>query len=396
MITILSSWLLVFIYATKLKVIRRPAFLVVFFVTCFLALLSYAEVILLSPQDIFSRLDESYFRDVAGLEFNELLAEGSRYRVFHVYNFLTYNSLFGWDWALKIHLVAFSLLIMLVLYDSIRSIYVIWFFPIVFSYVIFLSTLNMRDVVLIFVTLFSLLYLSRSENLFKKAIWSIVPILFLFYIRPQAAYFYFFVSFWIIFFATQRRSIFFSYYLPSALVLSLIIFYLLFGQLIVNIQIYTPYNLEFYLHDRSEELQRIPFLGENMTALIRQIITPLPSSKVGQILVGDMSINFYFYEMSRSVMMLAVYALIAYLIFSWRFLSVAFRQNSFLGVLLILAAMYTVAYAIYSDGGGDSRNKLYPFFLFYLLFFEIIREKRACLKRNLVVPPENNRGDKWK
>lgn len=383
MITIILSWVLVFLYAKKLKINRTRAFWFVIFSTTFLVYLSLAEVLLVSPEDIYSRLDESYFLRIAGLSFNEILAEGSRYRLFHLYNYLTYNTLFGWHLSLKIHLVAFSMLIMLVLYDSTRNIYAIWLFTIVFSYIIFLSTLNMRDVILIFMTLYSLLGLVRARRQ-RTIFWIVLPSLLLLLIRPQAAFFYLLASIWIGVFAKKTKTPFVAYFVPAGIIIGVIVLNQFFQQAIVYLQLYTPFNPEPYLQERSGEITRIPFLGENVNALVRQIITPLPTSKLGEILAGGMSANFYLYEISRSVMMLSVYMLIGYLMLHWRYLGNAFKHNKFLGALLIMAVLYTAAYAIFSDGGGDSRNKLYPFFLFYVLFLQIsLTKTEICRKDRL-------------
>lgn len=381
MVTILLSWCFVFFYASKLRLTKRTAFWFVLLTTWLLAFFSYAEVLLVSPEDIYSRLDEQYFADIAGLEFQELIKEGERYRLFHLYNFLTLNSWFGWNWALKVHLIAFPILIALVLFDFVKNIYVIWFFPIVFSYVILLGTLNMRDVILIFITLYSVLYLSRANSSLKRILWVGLPFGLMSFIRPEAAFLYLFLGIWIGFFTIWIRRPTFAFYIPAALIFGLVIFQTNLEQLAMYLQQLTPLNIYPYLEARAEELQQLPFLGENMTAVIRQLVTPLPTSKLNQIATGGMSEAFYIYEISRSLMMAIVYGLALYAVFNWQYLGAVFRINRSLGALLLISILHTAAYSVYSDGGGDSRNKLYPFFLLFLLYFEIIVAKKESFLR---------------
>lgn len=71
------------------------------------------------------------------------------------------------------------------------------------------------------------------------------------------------------------------------------------------------------------------------------------------------------------ILMMSFYLMSALLLFKWKKVCNILKNNRFLQVLFTIAVINTILYAIYRDGGGSSRNKLYPIMFAYVTFITL-------------------------
>lgn len=374
MLTIIPACLLVLVYASRLGLLGSKELWFNIFVVFSLTYFSISETVLLSSDQVFFRLDEAFFYNEALAGFKEIIDGHDRYLLFILYNHLALESALYSPYVLKFHLVPFALLIGLLIYDATKNSKSLLIYPLFFSYIVVLSTLNMRDVLIISATLYASIKLSRSIGV-SSFFWMFFPAVFFLFIRPEASVFWLLASMWYILFVYLKRKTFIVYVVPAVAII--LLFTMSFESSLLKLSSYffSAERIEYYVHDRSSELDVIPFLSENAVAMIRQLVTPLPHSKIIKILDGDPGPNLYVYEISRAIMMICVYGLVLMSFFRFRVIKNNFENNDCVKIIFAIALFYSLGYSIFSDGGGDSRNKLYPFLFLYLVYF--IRDHKA-------------------
>lgn len=359
-------WLIVFLYAIRLKIINHPAFIFNVFFALFICVLAFLEVGLLKDGTIFLNPDEPWFSMEAQRPLQEILVNHKRYLAYILYSHSTYV-LVG-EWGFKIQSLPFALLSAMILYDASGKKNALWLFPIVFGYVYFLATLHMRDLMIICTSLYFALKVSRGGS--KEIItWSAIAMLFFSVLRPEFSIMWFFIMIWLLACYWAKNKFFMIFVIP--VILSFISF-AFFSDVFVNIASYFyPERIKSYVDDRAVELDSIFYFNDNINALIRQLITPLPTSKISYMLNYGLATNLFFQEIFRMVLMSLFYIMSIALLFNLKKSYLLIKENRFLQVLFAIALINTYLYAIYRDGGGSSRNKLYPIIWVYVVFLNI-------------------------
>lgn len=355
-------WFLVFLYAVRLKVISHPAFIFNIFAALFICVIAFLEIELLNDGYLYLYPDEPRFSAWAQEPFLDIINRHKRYLIYVLFSHSTYS--FAGEWAFKIQSVPFALLSSLMIYDVTKQKNTLWLFPVVFGYLYFLATLNLRDSIVISAMLFFLLKISRSESK-GIIIWSMFAMAFFSIIRPEYSIVCSIVMVWVL---VNRgiRNKFFVLIVPSIIVTVLFVF---FEDAIFGIADYFyPGRVAKYVAFRSPGLDAIPFLNDNATALVRQLFTPIPISKINFLLTHGPSYNLVVMEIFRMILMTSFYFMFLAVLFKWKKAYSYLKENRFLQVLFMLAVINTILYAIYRDGGGGTRNKLYPFILIYIMF----------------------------
>lgn len=270
---------------------------------------------------------------------------------------------------LKLQSVPFSLLTLMVLFDVTRKNLTLILYPIIFGYLYFLSTLNMRDSMLIFLMLASIKLVTEAG--ITKAFVCAVSFLILFYfIRPEYSYIWVFLYLWYLL-SKSRLPIKYTVYAPA---LTIVVAYVWFDEFIyLLIDYFQPGRLDVYLAERFVADGNV-LLNPNLIGFIRQLFTPNPYSKVVELFDIGYTDNLFFKEVFRIIMMSGFYLLCLLLVVKFRGLIRLVRNNDFMKVLLMFSIIHTILYAIYGDGGGASRNKVYPYIFVFLAYVMISRD----------------------
>ena len=351
-------------YTLRLRLQRHPAFWINVFLAVFIIFLSYAERLLLLEGTFYSFPDERFFANAATFPFSEIIVQHSRYLIFVLFSRVTIVS-FG-EWALKLQSVPFGLLTGLLLYDATRKINLLYFFPILFGYFLMLSTLMLRDAIIIFFNLFFLLNISRSKNSISL-LWYAIAVAFFSFIRPEFAYVYILIFTWLTATFFLKQNVFLRFILPSVLVT--VVFVVAIDLVVSVSDFFYPDRAITYLSNRDVELQRLWFLPENLSALIRQIVTPIPTSLMRRLVSQEMGDGLIIKDIFRVLLMTTFYIMTVSLAVKPRRAFSVLSKNYFIIYLLIFSVIVTIAYAIFGDGGGSTRNKVYPYLLIFCLFF---------------------------
>ncbi|MCC5879172.1 MAG: hypothetical protein JJU03_04675 [Idiomarina sp.] len=355
----------VFIAAHKVNILSSKYFLFLLLVTFTLASLFLFETYVLLPEDSFYRLDEDYFRMEVNHSFAHILENHRRYLLFVLYSKSNYF-LFG-EFGLKIQSIPFVLLTSILLYKVTQRKISLVLFPIVFLYVVFLSALLMRDAMLVFFTLYFIYLCVNAKGNIKFILFTFCCVFFFLFIRPEAAVLFAASALWFSLykiFGVSKKINF--VYLPLIFIL---LFVSPFYNYLIDVAGYVVGvgRLSIFAELKSDSFMGIPFLNQNIQIIIRQIITPVPTSKLYEMIYEGVSSNFYLYEISRMVLMGAFYFGALFLMFRPGYVMNVINKSDFVAFLILLATLYTVSYALYSEGGGDSRNKLYPFLLVFII-----------------------------
>lgn len=373
MITVLPLLLCVIIYAYKLGVLKSGAFCFNIFIAAFIATLSFFEGEILTPDFYFIRLDESTFYRESITSLNYIVSEHWRYLGYILYSHLTYIT--GGEFLFKIQSIPFALLSSLVLYDLTKNKLSLWLFPIFFSYIFFLSTLHMRDSMIIFGVLYFVLQLSRCHKGACIIGWTSLAILYFITLRLEFAIIFFLVGTWILLVNKLKFNIKTAFIYPPFILIVLFIIPYTTTLLIEISNYFFPGRAEVYLLIREEEVTSFPLLNANASSFIRQIITPIPTSLLIRVLGSEIPVNLYLSDLFRFLIMIFVYTTISFLLVNfWKAYNI-FIRCSFIQILLIISVIVSIVYSIYGDGGGDSRNKIYPYLFLFILLMKMVKIK---------------------
>jgi len=371
LVTVLPLILCVFIYAYKLGVLKSGAFFFNIIVALFIGTLSFSEGALLTPELFFVRLDEITFYEESIRSAGSIFNEHWRYLGYIIFSHFTY--LTGGEYFFKIQSIPFALLSSLILYDVTRKKISLWLFPVVFSYILFLSTLHMRDAMIIFGILFFVLRLSRCKRSTSIFLWTSVASVYFLTIRFEFSIIIFLIGIWLVIVNNYKIKPSIAFFYPSlGLVILFIVPYT--ATFLINISNYFfPGRAELYLMLREDEVTSFPLLNENASSLLRQLLTPIPTSLIGRIFGDEIPANLYLSDLFRLLLMVFVYFTTFLLLFYYRKVLVILRKEKFPQILLLFSVIVSILYSIFGDGGGDTRNKVYPFILLFYLFVMIFR-----------------------
>lgn len=367
MLTFLPVVCVFLIYAYKLKILTNPGFILNLIFAFLVSLMSIIEGLAVTPDFFYVRLDEEWFYHESVSGINNIYNNHFRYFLYLAYSNLSFQ--LGGDYIFKFHLVPFAILTSLILYEISKQKSVLYFFPVVFGYIYFLSTIHMRDILIIFFCLFFLFKLANSRRPLFVILFTI-----LFFLTLRAE---FIIVFLITYFWMKSESVFNKGFLINFFIPGLVIMVLIslpnFTEIIISISdLFFPGRMRLYLALRSEEVSKLPFLTENASSIIRQLITPFPWSKIRSLLTEPIGTNLILKEIFRIIMMSSYFIILIYLSFNFRKVIVIMNENKFLRLLFAFSIQITILYAIFGDGGGASRNKLFPIILIFLIFNNLI------------------------
>ena len=372
MLTLLPGFCLVLVYAYKLGLLTNPGFLLNVIFAFLISIISIVEGLAITPDFFYVRLDEEWYYHESTLGMDYILNNHFRYFLYLAYSNLSY--LLGGDYIFKFHLIPFALLTSLILFDITRLKSVLFFFPIVFGYIYFLSTIHMRDMLIVFFCLFFLFKLTKTGRPIYVIIFTI---LFFLTLRAEFIFVFLFTYFWMKSESFYNKGFLINYFIPGFIIIILISLPN-FSEIIISISdVFFPGRMRIYLALRSEEVSKLPFLTENASSIIRQLITPFPWSKIRSLLTEPMGTNLYFKEIFRIIMMSTYFLMILYLFFNLKKVVEIMDENKFLRLLFAASIQITILYAIFGDGGGASRNKLFPIILVFLIFNYSINHKKT-------------------
>lgn len=361
----LLLWFVVFLYAVRLNIINHPAFVINVVIALLIAASSFVNLGLVIDSNLYIFPDESRFSAWSQEPLTEIIRRHHRYLMYVLFSHFTYD--LAGEWAFKIQSIPFALFTCLILYDATKQKNTLWLFPVIFSFLYFLATLHLRDSILICAMLFFALQVSRS-GFNGVIVWSVLAILFFSVIRPEYSIVWAFILIWM-YVNNFIKNRFLILVLPAITVTFLFIF---FEDAIFWIANYFyPGRVAIYVADRAVELGSIPFLNDNAAAIVRQLITPLPFSKLIYMYNNEVPTRRVIYEMLRMILMVSYYFMFVAVLFKWKKAYNLLRENRFIQILFMMAVINTILYAIYRDGGGGTRNKLYPFILVYIVFINI-------------------------
>jgi hypothetical protein len=369
MLTFLPAFCIVLVYAYKLKILSNPGFLLNIIVAFLIGILSVIEGLAITPDFFYVRLDEKWFYYESVSDLNYIFNNHFRYFLYLAYSNLSY--LLGGDYIFKFHLIPFAILTSLVLFDITRLKSVLYFFPLVFGYIYFLSTIHMRDMLIVFFCLFFLFKLTETK---RPAFVIFFTILFFLTLRAEFIIVFLFTYIWMKSEVIFNKGFIINYFIPGLLIL-IVISLPNFTDLVVGISdLFFPGRMSLYLALRSEEVSKLPFLTENASSIIRQLITPFPWSKIRSLVTEPIGTNLILKEVFRVIMMSTYFLMIIYLMFNLRKVVEIMNESKFLRLLFAVSIQVTILYAIFGDGGGASRNKLFPIILVFLIFNSVIEK----------------------
>lgn len=385
MITLFTLGSFIILYAKYLKVLYYKYFIFNVIFSFFILSIALLEVIILKDNTLFVMPDEQFYYHEAQNSFHEIFQEHSRYLLYILLSYLNFNV--GGAFNLKIQSLGFVLLTLLLIYDYTKRKEVFLLFPLVFPYLYHLSTFNLRDPLIIFLVLLFILILSRTQKLFFIIVSTTCFFVFL-YIRPEFSILFMVVCSW-----RALKFLNIGIGIKSLLFICCFIFFIFVLYIDTFANLFLPSFISdrvlFYLAERSMEVSNIPFLNSNMTSFIRQLLTPFPTSKINMLIYDGIQLdgNLLFKELYRISLMTFVYLMFFLIIINYRKAIEILSKSLFLQLFFIFSLIITILYSIYGDGGGSTRNKIYPFLFLFILNINIflptpISASFVCRKTN--------------
>jgi hypothetical protein len=368
-----------FVFAKRLGLLYRYELLVNLLAISIIVVFVYFELIVFNNSDLFKLSDEVFFLELAEFNYDYLFDRHSRYFLYAAYsklNAATFGSSF-----LKVQNIPFSLAIALLVYKLSNRRASLLFFPLVFGYIYVLSISNLRDSMLILLVLLYVVVL-KNASVLKSLILTIFISLLFMYIRPEYAIVI--VISWAILMVCRMIP---SRFVWKSLVAVASIFvtgYLALPHWVLDLSdaVY-PERVSGYLAERDESEINVSFIGPNGGALIRQILTPFPPSKLMMLITNpEFTDNLVITEATRIVLLSIFYFLMIYCMINYRHISRVMGDRADLQILFTISVVVSILYALYGAGGGDSRNKLFPYLFTYVLAFNIIGEKLKYRNNN--------------
>jgi hypothetical protein len=343
------------------------------------------EVQLLSPTHLFPFLDEVYFLRNSQVPLAELASGGlGRYNGYLIYAHLAQVG--TPEWVLKAVNIPWLWIFMVQLYRlSGSSRWSLRLFPLALPYLYVLSFMNMRDMIgLVILMMLITLTATRIHHLDSMPVRIIAVsagALVLASLRPQ----------WIVFFVASVSVLAMVIgrarlrYATAFLVLAAgTLAYPLLATQLDRLQIVAAYSVLSRTSENAQALGTSQF-GVRSAAIgvARQLITPLPTSKLVALTHEPPGANLYLIEVTRIIMNTSFIA--ALLLVAWRFREflVFVKHRPAVFLLAVFAAVNTVVYGVYLFGVGSSRNKVLPIILVFLYVCHTLDSSRHVRQRDI-------------
>lgn len=274
--------------------------------------------------------------------------------------------------AIKLFNISILLFINIFLYLIFR-VKIIMLFPIFVPYSMYLATMNLRDLLVLFFIIFTTYFLTNKSKVMTS--FALIGIVSLFYLRPfmglliLACYLLLFLGDRVL----KGKS--------STKLLSAI-----FGVLVLClVYILAQGKIETYLNT----IQHIVESGERdlslrhlIISIVTYIFTPIPSSMLERVIDGGSLTYGLTDDVFRTVNQFFYYFMIIYLVMHLKVvLSVVINATMRVKLLFFVLGMHAPIYAFYFGGGGHSRIKI-PFILLIFILCVLVFENKKS--KNIV------------
>jgi hypothetical protein len=385
-IVILASLAILVVYASYARVARHFAWWVNVVLTMVLFAVHMLEIQLLSPATLFPFLDEPFFVRNSQVPFAHLASSGlARYNGYLIYAHLAQVA--TPEWILKSVNIPWLWIFMVQLYRmSGSSPWSLRLFPIALPYLYFLSFMNMRDMIgLVVIMMLTTMVTTRVRHLDclpARIIAIAVALVLLGSLRPQ----------WIVFFAASVSVLAMivgrARMRLATAVLAITaagIAYPMLSSQFDRLRVVAAYSVLTRTSETVQSLGTSQFgIESGIVGVLRQLITPLPTSKIVALTREQPGENLYLIEVARIIM--NTWFISALVLVAWRFRDfvVYVRLRSSVFLFGIFAAVNTIVYGVYFFGVGSSRNKVLPIILVFMYVCHIL-DKRNAMARTVVV-----------
>lgn len=343
-----------------------------YFIISFLSFIYLSETFCIADK-IFFMFDEEYFyQEALNKTYSSIFL--NILSLYNVYFFFVKSVLEGFHFPvlLKIINVFFSIWLMILFSRKYENNEIIRYYPIFLPYLFTLSFTNMRDSMMLLV-FFSLIYFLTKKKSIKEYIIIFILSFLLISLRPMWLLMIY-GSYLLILFL--RGNIFIK--IGSLILIGIILIFSI--DFLIN-EIYRALIFSNIINMRAETIEALERYGNNfiLLSIIRQLTTPFPHTKIQQLLSGTPSENLYIFEIARTIMMISYYYLIFYVVKYRKRFYEFIKKDVFNQVLLLTAIINTIFYAVYIQGGGSSRNKVFPIILLFLFFCYMKNNKKHIL-----------------
>lgn len=376
MVVILASMAILVVYAAYAGVTRHPSWWMNVVLTIGLFALHMLEIQILSPDNIFPFLDEVFFARESQRPWSELAAGGlARYNLYLIYAHLAQVG--TPEWVLKGVNIPWLWIFMIQVYRMAGSSpWALRIFPVALPYMYVLSFMNMRDMLAIVVLMMLLNVVTTRLRYLDQGVARVIAVVaglvLVVSLRPQ----------WIVFFAASALMLVIltgrtraRVAAGVAMVAAAAIAYPLLSGQVQRLRAISAYST---ISRTSEDVQALGVgefgVASAVVGIVRQLVTPLPSSKLIALFRGPRSENLYVIELTRIVMNAWFILALAYVALHLRAFWAYVNSTRALQLLAMFAAVNTVVYGLYFFGVGSSRNKVLPILLVFLFVCHVLEE----------------------
>jgi hypothetical protein len=273
------------------------------------------------------------------------------------------------DYILKIINIPLIIILMIYLTKKYNNILILKYGPLFIPYLYIMSVNNMREVManlVFFILLFNIVDI-KIKNIHYVIILSVL----LWSLRMQ----WFVVLFFSVLLLQFKQSPFIIKKVMYTLITIVLIALMMpffndkYSQYL-GLSSFNNFNPTDVIHDNLE-LSGMSEIELFITAILKQLLTPLPTSKIEFLLFSNsMSNNLYLSEISRIIMNTVFYCMIIYTLFHIKSFYRFIMNNKANYVLFLVSVSTSLIYAFYMFGSGGSRTKLFPIILLFLFYVE--------------------------
>jgi hypothetical protein len=336
---------------------------------CFLTIIEslyFRDSILILP-DEFGYLEMSNNIDITEI----ITAIHQRYMAYILHVKLA--TLVSPDIILKIINIPLISILMIYLTKKYNNILILKYGPLFIPYLYIMSVNNMREVaanLVFFLLLFNIVDI-KLKNIHYVIILSVL----LWSLRMQ----WFVVLFFSVLLLQFKQSPFIKKVMYTLITIAVIplmtpFFNDIYSQYL-GLGAFSNFNPGDAMHD-DLELSGKSDIELFITAMLKQFLTPLPTSKIEFLLLSNsLSNNLYLSEISRIIMQTVFYCMIIYTLFHIKSFYRFIMNNKVNYVLFLVSVSTSLIYALYMFGSGGSRTKLFPIILLFLFYVEKKRKK---------------------
>lgn len=282
-------------------------------------------------------------------------------------------------------LIFFLYLLWKIFFRDKRVFYITLFFP----YLVYLSTKNLRDIIILFFMVLSIYYWFKRSKI--KRIIAILPLLFLLFLRPFITFLLISLIIYFEFIHDKISIKIFSIYVSKKLfrnliiTISIILFFLMIPYVEKRIRSYT-HNFNHMLVEghkkrliKSGGIDTGYILTDYLVGSVRYCVTPIPTSITARLLKGGDGKHGLLDDFFRTIQQFFYYFLLFYVLVNLKFIIKKIpklKRDAKIIILVLLA--HLPIYTFYAFGMGHQRIKL-PFQIGIFLLFII--NKNISLKK---------------